>query len=97
MTPRYPEGTPEYAAYAAELRAELAKWANYEPPYDIAYPDPGKTGPCIGATFACRGTGPERLDPRAMLAGSDRPARYTHICQPCYDTLADAYVMEVHS
>ncbi len=28
-TPRYPEGTPEYAAYAEELRVELAKWRNY--------------------------------------------------------------------
>lgn len=33
-TPRYPEGTPEYDAYAAELREELRKWANHEPPYD---------------------------------------------------------------
>lgn len=24
--PMYPQGTPEYDAYAAELRTELAKW-----------------------------------------------------------------------
>ncbi len=34
IQPRFPEGTPEYAAYAAELRAELRKFANHEPPYD---------------------------------------------------------------
>lgn len=32
--PRCPEGTPEYAAYATELRAELAKWSAGEPPYE---------------------------------------------------------------
>lgn len=32
--PRYPEGTPEYRAYAAELRGELAKWAAGEAPYE---------------------------------------------------------------
>lgn len=26
LTPTYPEGTAEYAAYAAALRAELAAW-----------------------------------------------------------------------
>lgn len=34
LEPRYPKGTPEYAAYAAQLRAELAKFANHEPPYN---------------------------------------------------------------
>lgn len=34
LQPRFPAGTPEYAAYAAELRAELAKFANREAPYD---------------------------------------------------------------
>lgn len=33
-TVKYPPGTPEYDAYAAELRAELAKFAAGEPPYD---------------------------------------------------------------
>ena len=32
--PRYPAGTPEYDAYAVELRAELGKFARREPPYD---------------------------------------------------------------
>lgn len=32
--PKYPEGTPEYDAYAAALRVELAKFAAHEPPYD---------------------------------------------------------------
>lgn len=32
--PRFPVGTPEYAAYAAELRIELAKFAAGAPPYD---------------------------------------------------------------
>jgi len=30
----FPEGTPEYAAYAAALKAELAKFSAMEPPYD---------------------------------------------------------------
>lgn len=33
-TVKYPPGTPEYEAYAADLRAELAKFAAHEPPYD---------------------------------------------------------------
>jgi hypothetical protein len=32
--PKYPEGTPEYAAYVAELIPELEKFARREPPYD---------------------------------------------------------------
>jgi hypothetical protein len=32
--PRFPEGTPEYDAYATELRAELDKFKNGEAPYD---------------------------------------------------------------
>lgn len=35
IQPRFPEGTPEYAAYAAELREELAKFVAHEPPYDV--------------------------------------------------------------
>ena len=31
--PIYPAETPEYEAYAAALRAELAKWVKSEPPY----------------------------------------------------------------
>jgi hypothetical protein len=31
--PLYPAGTPEYAAYADELRIELDKFAAGEPPY----------------------------------------------------------------
>jgi hypothetical protein len=34
LQPKYPEGTPEYERYAAELRAELVKFAKGEPPYD---------------------------------------------------------------
>lgn len=33
-TPRYPEGTPEYEAYAAALREELDLFATRQPPYD---------------------------------------------------------------
>jgi len=32
--PKYPPGTPEYEAYAAELRAELAKFASGAAPYE---------------------------------------------------------------
>jgi hypothetical protein len=32
--PRYPEGTPEYAAYKAALTDELDKWKRREAPYD---------------------------------------------------------------
>lgn len=31
--PLYPTGTPEYAAYEAELKEELRKWVAGEPPY----------------------------------------------------------------
>jgi Family of unknown function (DUF6011) len=34
LNPRYPEGTPEYADYATDLRTELDKFAKGEPPYD---------------------------------------------------------------
>jgi hypothetical protein len=30
----FPKGTPEYATYEQELRAELDKWKRREPPYD---------------------------------------------------------------
>ena len=33
--PRFPEGTPEYAEYAAKLREELAKFSAGEPPYNV--------------------------------------------------------------
>lgn len=33
--PRFPEGTPEYEAYAAELRGELAKWSTGQAPYEF--------------------------------------------------------------
>lgn len=33
MEPTYPQGTPEYDAYAAELRTELGKFARGEDPY----------------------------------------------------------------
>jgi hypothetical protein len=36
--PRFPEGTPEYAAYRRELTAELAKFTAGEPPYDRPAP-----------------------------------------------------------
>lgn len=40
--PRYPAGSPEYAAYAAELKQELRKFATGEEPYP--YPrDAGAT------------------------------------------------------
>lgn len=32
--PKHPAGTPEHEAYAGELRAELAKFAAGEPPYE---------------------------------------------------------------
>ncbi len=32
--PQYPEGTPEYDAYVAELKPELAKFVKGEPPYE---------------------------------------------------------------
>lgn len=35
IQPRFPQGTPEYDAYAAELREELRKWVAHEPPYDV--------------------------------------------------------------
>lgn len=34
MEPIYPEGTPEYEAYRAELRTELTKWARGDHPYE---------------------------------------------------------------
>lgn len=35
--PRFPEGTPEYDAYAAELKTELAKWVGGEGEYAARY------------------------------------------------------------
>ena len=32
--PQFPQGTPEYEAFAANLRAELAKFVAREAPYD---------------------------------------------------------------
>lgn len=44
LGPKYPAGTPEYDAYATELRAELEKWIKDEPPYgcvvELATDDP---------------------------------------------------------
>lgn len=34
--PRYPKGTPEYAAYETELKTELRKWVAGEEPYSRA-------------------------------------------------------------
>jgi uncharacterized short protein YbdD (DUF466 family) len=33
-TVKYPPGTPEYDAYVTELREELRKFRDHEPPYD---------------------------------------------------------------
>jgi hypothetical protein len=33
LEPKFPAGTPEYEVYAAELRAELDKFARSEEPY----------------------------------------------------------------
>jgi hypothetical protein len=41
--PIYPQGTPEYAAYAKELREELAKFAACQPPYDYWKNEPNGT------------------------------------------------------
>lgn len=41
LKPKYPEGAPEYDAYAKALREELDKFRNSEPPYDdfnLPYP-----------------------------------------------------------
>jgi hypothetical protein len=43
LEPKYPEGTPEYDTYAAELREELGKFAKGEEPYPIAR-DVGRAG-----------------------------------------------------
>ncbi|HEU4423686.1 MAG TPA: hypothetical protein VFR67_14240 [Pilimelia sp.] len=57
VEPQFPIGTPEYDAYAAELRGELRKWANGEPPYpyqasvmapDLDDPTPAAEPPCCG-------------------------------------------------
>lgn len=60
-------------------------------PLDL--PNPNVTGTCeVAVSFTCDNRGMERLNPLAMLPGSDLPNRYTRICQPCYDALADVYV-----
>jgi hypothetical protein len=38
--PKFPPGTPEYEAYAAELAVELKKFAAGEPPYHAVRPTP---------------------------------------------------------
>lgn len=50
IAPRFPKGTPEYDAYAAELRAELAKFAAGEPPYN-KLPDGTTPGAARAAGF----------------------------------------------
>lgn len=52
--PRFPEGTPEYAAYAAQLGPELAKFAAGEPPYghEQATPQPRTLGEHIDELLA---------------------------------------------
>jgi hypothetical protein len=43
-------------------------------------------------TFACEDTATvTRINPLAMLPGSETPAEYVRICPPCYDTLAQIY------
>jgi hypothetical protein len=44
--PRFPEGTPEYEAYRAELRTELGKFARGEDPYPYEFgPKPSDAEP----------------------------------------------------
>jgi hypothetical protein len=61
-------------------------------------PDPTITGPCQAqAHWTCTGQAAgERLNPLAMLPGSEVPADYVPMCQPCVDHLSDAYVAAVH-
>jgi hypothetical protein len=43
-------------------------------------------------TFACKDTATvTRINPLAMLPGTETPAEYVRICAPCYDTLAEIY------
>lgn len=65
--PQFPPGTPEYDAYDAELREELAKFAAGEEPYP--YPAPGSVGrqrmtPAEAIALARRS-----LDKAARIAG----------------------------
>lgn len=43
IEPKYPKGTPEYDAYAAELAVELAKFAAGEAPYTYPTSTPEMT------------------------------------------------------
>jgi hypothetical protein len=62
-------------------------------------PDPTVTGPCQAqAHWTCTGQARgEHLNPLAMLPGSEVPADYVPMCQPCKDHLSDAYVTALHS
>lgn len=51
---RYPEGTPEYAAYAAELRAELGKWVAGAEPVVVITDDQDWEGYADGIRAAVR-------------------------------------------
>ena len=61
------------------------------------FPNPSVTGPCqVEVSFACVGSGIERLNPLAMLPKPTVSAKYAFICRVCYDSLADLYVRSVH-
>lgn len=50
-SPKFPEGTPEYEAYRAELKTELSKFARGEEPYP--YPDTTPRNPDHGVPPRC--------------------------------------------
>lgn len=96
-SPQFPEGTPKYAAYAAALRTELAKFAAGDAPYEYQRPDPTKTGPCeLKLSFTCTGAGYERLDPRDMLARETSFREPKISCIQCYEMAADIFIERSH-
>lgn len=74
LTPEFPAGTPEYEAYAAELRTELDKWVAGEAPYD-AQPAPSLADDVAELRAA--------LEPLAEIA----PV-YHHALAPMVDRIA---------
>ena len=52
LEPRYPQGTPEYDAYAAELCGELAKFAAGQDPYP--YPSAAGRAPDLSEVLRRR-------------------------------------------
>lgn len=95
--PRFPEGTPEHDAYAAELRTELGKFSRGEAPYGMGHAIPG--GRPEHRVPAVRLTTPRPVEPAptsVRVDGRDvviADAALVELVMICRDKTADAQHM----